>query len=124
MSAAPKIIPADAQAWRQSFLNLRPSVSPCPGLTGTNWTAVHARGLDFLERWADEAITLGWTTLDVWGVHPQIGTIRADYCGGMTMGTALVTGITENRIFSGYATFYRDTPGRPTGAVPIWLFGR
>lgn len=104
--------------------DLRPTVSPCPGLTATNWSAIHAKGLDFLERRADEAVALGWTTTDLFGVHPRLGTIRVDYCGGLTMGTALTTGITENRIFSGHTTFYRDTPGRGIGAVPLWLFGR
>ena len=124
MPAAPKIIPADPQAWRQGFLDLRPGVSPCPGLTGTNWTAIHAKGIDFLEKWADEAVALDWTTLDLWGVHAEAGTTRVDYCGGLTMGTALVTGITKDRILSDHSTYYRNTPSRPTGAVPIWLFGR
>lgn len=124
MPALPKstITPADAQIWRKAFLDLRPSVSPCPGLTGENWTAIHAKGVDFLERWADQAVALGWTTLDLWGVHPEIGTIRSDFCGAMVMGNQLVTGIAEQRVYHQTTTFYRDTPGRPMGAIPIWAF--
>ena len=124
MSATATIIPADPQVWRKGFLDLRPGVSPCPGLTGANWTAIHAKNVEFLDRWADEAAALGWTTLELWGVHPQVGTIRVDYCGGMTMGTSHVTGITKDRILAAHTTYYRDRPGRPTGAVPLWLFGR
>jgi hypothetical protein len=69
--------------WGKAFLDLRPSVSPCPGLTGANWAAIHENAVTFLDRWADEAVRLGWTTLDCFGVHPEAGTIRPDYCGAV-----------------------------------------
>ena len=70
MSATATVVPSDAQVWRKRFLDLRPGVSACLGLTGANWTAIHAKGVDFLDRWADEAAALGWTTLDLFGVRP------------------------------------------------------
>lgn len=124
MPATPAIIPADPKLWRQGFLDLRPTVSPCPGLTGANWTAIHAKSLDFLDRWADQAAALGWTTLDLWGVNPKNGTVRADFCGALVMSTDLVTAITEQRMQFTNTTYYRDKPGRPEGAVPLWLFGK
>ena len=124
MPATPKIVPADPKLWRQGFLTLSPGVSPCHGLTGANWTAIHAKGIDFLDRWADQAVALGWTTLDCWGVHPEAGTIRSDFCGALVLSTDLVSGITETRMRFVNTTFYRDTPGRPEGAVPLWQFGR
>jgi hypothetical protein len=58
-SAKPKIVPADPQLWRKAFLDLRPSVSPCPGLTGANWAAIHEQAVAFLDQRADEAVQLG-----------------------------------------------------------------
>lgn len=124
MPATPTIIPADPKLWREGFRSLSPSVSPCPGLTGPNWSAIHAKGADFLERWADQATDLGWTTLQLWGVNPKNGTVRVDYCGALVMGTALVDAVLADRIHAGNTTFYRNTPGKPDGAVPLWLFGK
>ena len=78
MSASPQIVPADPQAWRQGFLNLRPSVVPCPGLTMQSWGSVHEKCADFLDRWADEAAGLGWTTLDLFANAQRVGVIRVD----------------------------------------------
>jgi len=124
MPATPAIIPADPKLWRQGFLNLRPSVVPCPGLTAQSWASTHEKCIDFLDRWADEAVGLGWTTLELFGVHPEAGLIRPDFCGGIVMSGDKVSAITANRIVFVNTAHYRDTPGRPTGAVPIWLFGR
>lgn len=124
MPATPAIIPADPKLWRAGFLDLRPTVSPCPGLTGPNWTAIHAKGLDFLDRWADQAADLGWTTLDLWGVNPRNGTIRVDYCGAMVIGNAMVTEVTAEHIKWQNATYQRVKAARPEGAVPLWPFGK
>jgi hypothetical protein len=123
-SPKPKLVPADPVLWRKAFLDLRPSVSPCPGLTGANWTAIHENAVTFLDRWADEAVRLGWTTLDCFGIHPEAGTIRPDYCGAVIMGAEAVSAITETRMRFVNTTYCRDTPGRPTGGVPLWQFGR
>ncbi|KQO76405.1 hypothetical protein [Methylobacterium sp. Leaf88] len=123
-SPKPKLVPADPALWRKAFLDLRPSVSPCPGLTGTNWTAMHEAAIDFLDRYADQAVALGWTTLDLWGVHPQAGTIRPDFCGAMVLSGEKVSAVHTDRIAFERTTYRRDKPGRPGGAVPLWTFGR
>jgi hypothetical protein len=124
MPAPTKIVPADAKIWRQGFLNLRPSVVPCPGFTLQSWGGAHEACIDFLDRWADEAAGLSWTTLEVFGVHPEVGTIRPDFCGAMVLSAERVSAITDTHMQVGNMTFYRDKPGRPSGAVPLWLFGR
>ncbi|GJD30059.1 hypothetical protein PMNALOAF_1302 [Methylobacterium adhaesivum] len=124
MPAAPAVIPADPKLWRKGFLDLRPSVVPCPDLTAQSWASVHEKCVDFLDRWAEEAAGLGWTTLDLFGVHRHVGLIRFDYCGGVVMSGDKVSAITASRIAFVNTAHYRDTPGRPSGAVPIWLFGR
>jgi hypothetical protein len=123
-SPKPKLVPADPQAWRAAFLNLRPSVVPCPGFTLQSWGGAHEACVEFLDRWADEAASLGWTTLEVFGVHPEVGTIRPDFCGAMVLSAERVSAITDKHMRFGNMTFYRDKPGRPNGAVPLWLFGR
>ena len=120
----PAIVPADPKLWRQGFLDLRPSAVPCPGFTTQSWGGTHEKCIDFLDRWAEEAAALGWTTLDLFGVHPEAGVIRPDFCGAIVMSDAKVSAITDRRIAFLNTAFYRDTPGRPTGAVPLWLFGR
>ncbi|KQP40738.1 hypothetical protein ASF49_20430 [Methylobacterium sp. Leaf104] len=126
MPASPKLklVPADAKIWREAFLNLRSSVVPCPGFTLQSWGGAHEACVDFLDRWADEAVALGWTTLEVFGVHPEIGTIPVDFCGAMVLSAERVSGVSEKHMRFGNMTFYWDKPGRPEGAVPIWLFGR
>jgi len=99
-------------------------MSPCPGLTGANWAAIHENAVIFLDRWADEAVRLGWTTLDLFGVHPEAGTTRSNYCGALIIGAEPVSAITETRMQFANTTFYRDTLGKPTGSVPLWQFGK
>jgi len=69
-------------------------------------------------------VSLGWTTLDLFGVHPEAGAIRPDYCGALVLSDAKITAITANRMAFVNTAHYRDTPGRPSGAVPLWTFGR
>lgn len=120
----PTIIPADPKLWRKAFIDLRPSVVPCPGFTLQSWGGAHEACVEFLDRWADEAASFNWTTLELFGVHPQVGTIRPDFCGAMVLSAERVSAITDRHMRFGNMTFYRDKPGRPNGAVPLWLFGR
>nr|USU32451.1 hypothetical protein NG677_01640 [Methylobacterium sp. OTU13CASTA1] len=57
-------------------------------------------------------------------MHPEVGTIQVDACGGRTMGTAAVTVITKDRLIAAHTTYYRDRPSQPTAAAPNRLFGR
>lgn len=123
-SPKPKLVPADPKLWRQGFLDLRPSVVPCPGFTLQSWGGAHEACVEFFDRWADEAVSLGWSTLDLFGVHPEAGTIRPDFCGAMVLSAERVSGIDETRIRFGNMTFYRGKHGRPTGGVPLWQFGK
>jgi hypothetical protein len=97
-SPKPKLVPADPKLWRQGFLDLRPSVVPCSGFTLQSWGGAHERCIEFLDRWADEAVSLGWTTLGLFGVHPEAGAIRPDFCGALVLSDAPVTAVTPNRM--------------------------
>ncbi|MCJ2127532.1 hypothetical protein [Methylobacterium sp. E-045] len=126
MSASPafKIEPGSPQAWREAFLDMKPSVVPCPGLTPAGWQAVHAASLDFLDKHADEAGRLGRTTLQLFGVHPSLGVIRSDFCGAMVLSGDLVSRVEADFIRFEGTRYFRDVPGRPKGTVPIWAVKR
>ncbi|MCJ2108261.1 hypothetical protein MKK70_23415 [Methylobacterium sp. E-041] len=79
--------------------------------------------IEFLDQFGDEAATLDWSTLDLFGVHPAAGVIRVDYCGALMLSGERVRAIESNRILFGMTTYYRDVPGRPEG-VPVWEFTR
>ncbi|GJD58635.1 hypothetical protein [Methylobacterium dankookense] len=39
----------------------------------------------FLDRFGEQAQNLGWTDIELFGVHPQMGTIRVDPCGAIML---------------------------------------
>lgn len=121
-SARLTVVPtSDLRAWRDGVESLNPAKSPCPGLHGEAWQKTHAAMLAFLERFGAEAQDLGWADLDLFGVHPQIGTGRVDYCGALTLGPKEALWIDATRINFGNTSYYRGKPGMPRG-VPIWAF--
>ena len=107
---------------RQSFSTLKPSASPCPGLAGPKWQAVHAAALDFLDFYADEAEGLGWSKLQLFGVHPELGVLRSDFCGALVLSGEKASGVESNRILFQRTHYLRDVPGVPSGGVPLWAF--
>ena len=124
MPAPPKIVPADPKLWRQGFVDLRPSVVPCPGFTLQSCGGAHEACVEFPDRWADEAAGLGWTTVEAFGVHPEVGTIRPDFCGAMMLSAERVSSVSDKHMRFRNMTFYRYKLGRPSGAVSLLTFGR
>ena len=55
--------------WAESFARLDIAERP-PDFTGKAWRQLIEDGGRFLDRWANEAARLGWSALDVFGVHP------------------------------------------------------
>lgn len=112
----------DIAAWRQGFMTLKPSTSPCPGLSGPKWQAVHAAAGEFLDHYATEAAGYGWTTLQLFGVHPFLGVVRSDYCGALVLSGEKPSGVEPDRILFQRTHYRRGVPGVPTGSVPLWSF--
>ncbi|MGV7034827.1 hypothetical protein [Methylobacterium symbioticum] len=77
--------------------------------------------LDFLDRFGEQGQDLGWTDLNLFGVHPVIGTGRVDHCGALILATKPAEWMDATRINLGNTTYSRDKPGMPRG-VPIWAF--
>ncbi|PZP65779.1 MAG: hypothetical protein DI590_26195 [Methylorubrum populi] len=109
----------DLPVWRDRIERMSSATSPCPGLHGESWQRVHAGMLEFIDRLGAEAVDLGWTAPDLFGVHPTAGVYRVDHCGALVLDCAKAQWIDATRIGFGNLTYYRDKPGRPEG-VPIW----
>jgi hypothetical protein len=120
MSADPAPVSrSDLPIWRDRIERMNPSTSPCPGLYGETWQRVHANMLEFLDQFGPEAVDLGWTAPDLFGVHPTAGVIRVDHCGALVLGDRRADWVDATRIRFGNQTYDRDTPGKPVG-TPIW----
>jgi hypothetical protein len=108
--------------WREAIAAMRPTGEPCPGISSDKWPAIRDRALDFLEQHGVRAAELGWTAEDLFGVHPWLGTQRADYAGALVLNSEEpVESFDTDQMRRGWLTFHRTKPGRPTG-VPIWKF--
>jgi len=126
--ASPAPIPAppagsDRAVWTAGLARLTPHRAPCPDYRGDEWPRVLANAHAFLDTFGAQAEGLGWRTHELFGVHPEIGTVRPDYCGALTLGVGgPVRLVTAGEIRFGDLT-HRRLPGQPQG-VPIWEFGR
>lgn len=111
---APDLLPPGSAEWRKAFDALRPTSSPCGYLGATAWANIHQACTNFIERFGSEAVRLGWTAPQIFGVHPQHGTLHIDWCGVMITGGHKVIGSEPSRIQFGNVSGYRNTAGVPT----------
>ena len=118
---APDPLPPEAAEWRRALGALRPTTSPCRYLGAAAWANIHEACTDFIERFGAEAVRLRWTTPQLFGVHPEHGTLRVDWCGVMITGGHKAIGIEPNRILFGNVSGYRNVAGAPVG-IPVWEF--
>lgn len=75
----------------------------------------------FCDRFGADALALGWTDRQLFGVHSQHGTLRVDYCGAVISGSDKALGVEANRIVFERTSSYRDRPSQEWGP-PIWEF--
>lgn len=91
----------------------------CPDwLSPDRWNALLANSENFLSRWGSAAHSLGWTALDLFGVHPIAPAARFDVMGLMllTQGGAVVAltadGATVRRTTGAALSYQRPTQTR------------
>lgn len=48
-------------------------------MPGVRWEQMRESAIAFLDEFGDDAVALGWTATDLFGVHPSVGVIRVDY---------------------------------------------
>ena len=114
-------LPLEAAEWRKAFGALRPTSPPCRYVNPTAWANIHEACSDFIEQFGADAVRMGWTAIELFGVHPKHGLLRVDWCGAMITGGHKAIGIEPNRILFGNVSGYRNVAGAPSG-IPIWEF--
>lgn len=110
--------------WQRGSAKLPFDRAPCPLFR--DWPLV-CRSIDrFLKDHGAEAVDLGWTALELFGVHHLVGCIRADCAGALVTGSETpVTTVTADAIRYAHGQTYRRMPIPGGGqVVPIWGFGR
>ena len=74
----------------------------------------------FLEEHADAADALGWTALELFGVHPVVGATRVGFCGALMLSGAPVTAVERDAITFARSCFRRRS-SQPA-SVLVWEF--
>ena len=123
-----KVSPAPAldgpHTWRTALLVLSPHGDPCPGFRPYGWARFLGNALDFLHRHGAEAARLGWTDVELFGVHPVVGVVRVDHAGALMLSVgSRVESVEAEAIRYSAGLVYRRS-GAPAAAVPVWNFGR
>ena len=110
--------------WAEGYARLQ-VVRPPAGIAVWRWQQVIDDAGRFLDRWATQAVALGWRTLDVFGVHREKPVERFDAAGLVwLLRGAEVVAITEMmaklKTTSGATqTYARRDPEHPE-AVAVW----
>ncbi|MHC2108999.1 hypothetical protein [Methylobacterium sp. CM6246] len=120
-STAPTDLPSAVVNWRDPLERIFERASPCRYLTPTPWATMRESALDFCDRFGADALALSWTAPQLFGVHPQHGTLRVDYYGALMVAGKKVHSIDAKRVVFERTAGYRDTPGKQWGP-PIWEF--
>ena len=118
---APTLLPNAVAIWHGAIENISERASPCRYLTPAQWATTREAALDFCARFGAEAHSLGWTAPQLFGVHPEHGTLQVEYCGALMVAGKKVQAVEADRILFERTSGYRNTPGKVWGP-PIWEF--
>jgi hypothetical protein len=111
-------IPPAVASWRDQLDRLSPHALPCRYLPPSKWAAMRENALAFLDQFGIEAFRLGWTAPQLFGVHPQHGTVRVDFCGALMIAAAPVLGVEPTWVLFERTSAYRNLSGQEWG-VPV-----
>ena len=87
----------------------------------SRWSPIRESCLDFITRFGDEAHRLGWTAEQLFGVHPEHGTLRVEYCGALMVAGKRAVGVEADKVVFERTAAHRTTQGKVWGP-PIWEF--
>ena len=112
--------------WAEGYARLL-CLRPPEGIAPERWQQVVSDGGYFIDRWAEQASILGWSTQEVFGVSPTAPEHRLD-----RRGLVLALEGREITLLTEEAATINPGPGRPLrigrrideGAVPLWQAGR
>lgn len=109
--------------WQRGLAGLDRSEAPCPLFR--KWPDVLRVARRFADEHGQTAAGLGWTTLELFGVHGRVGTIRVDCSGALMMSSGRpVTRVTADEIRLGHLTYRRRPWPKGEPVIPVWRFGR
>ncbi|MCJ2140273.1 hypothetical protein [Methylobacterium sp. E-066] len=111
-SPAPTDLPPAVATWRDQIERISERASPCRYLTPAQWATMRESAIEFCDRFGAEALSLGWTDRELFGVHPEHGTFRVDYCGALMIAGNRVQGVHADRIMFERTAARRDKPGQ------------
>ena len=120
-SLAPTMLPDVVALWRHALDAMPADRSPCRYLTPARWVQMRENALDFIDCHGAEAHRFSWTAPELFGVHPEHGTLRLEQCGLLMVSGRKADGVEADRIPFGNQTGYRGMPGQVFGP-PIWEF--
>ena len=122
--AAPADWPSLPDDWRDGLARLRDADKPLLG-GAESWARLVADALGLADTWAPQALALGWSAVDLFGVEPN-GARRLDRDGlAASLEGRKVVAVTSDAATiatpsGGLLRHYRrDKPG----SVPIWSAG-
>ena len=112
------------ELWRSAFSRLDPLEPPCPGFRPRWWLATCRDVAQFLDGdFARLAVEFGWSTVQLFGVHRDVGAIRFDCTGALLVNLRgqRITQCTSSliRFQNGSAYYRRDMSA---ASIPIWDF--
>lgn len=119
--AAMSDLPSAVASWRDQIERLPEHASPCRYLLPAKWAAMRGNCLAFVDQFGAEAYRLGWSAPQLFGLHPENGTLRVDYCGVLMVNDRPVVGVEDTRIVFDRFSGYRTKPGQVWG-IPVWEF--
>lgn len=90
--------PPTVLEWSKGLASLSPGGPLCPGLRPDEWAETHRRCQEFVERWGTQTHAAGWDTLRLFGVGPETGAVRDDFCGNLIPCSADVREVTAEWI--------------------------
>jgi len=114
-------LPPAVATWRDQLERISERASPCRYLTPTQWARFRESAIDFCDRLGAEAHRHGWSDRQLFGVHPQHGTLRVDYCGALMIAGDRVQSVDAHRIVFERTAARRDKPCQEWGP-PVWEF--
>ena len=97
---APTLLPNPVAIWHGAIENISERASPCRYLNPAQWAKMREAALDLCDKFGAEAHRHGWTERQLFGVHPQHGMLRVDYCGALMIAGDRVQSIEADRIVS------------------------
>lgn len=108
--------------WAEGFARLDIAGRP-PDFTEKAWRQLIEDGGRFLDRWASEAARLGWTALDVFGVHPAAPSTNYDAIGLVPLirgGDVVAIGLDRATIRTHGRTLLTYLRRPQPGVIAVW----